>query len=264
MASGKARNRATVVVLAVLVVVLALGAAGAVGFLVWQQQSAAAALREAKEAPLPAAEPLYEPEEDSLPLNPIDFEELRQENPDLYAWVYVPNTNVNLPVARREGDDLFYLDHDRHGAYDAAGTVFSQAANTADFSDPVTVLYGHNMANGAMFATLHDFSDPAFFAENELFYVYVPGHILTYRVVAAFNYDDRHILYSFGFADAAVREGYFASVLAPEDPQANVREGVVLDADSRIVQLSTCRSAYADDPVRYLVTGVLVDDQPTT
>ena len=61
MASGKARNRATVVVLAVLVVVLALGATGAVGFLVWQQQSAAAALREAKEAPLPAAEPLYEP-----------------------------------------------------------------------------------------------------------------------------------------------------------------------------------------------------------
>ena len=60
-----------------------------------------------------------------------------------------------------------------------------------------------------------------------------------------------------------VREAYFASVLAPDDPQANVRDGVVLHADSRLVQLSTCRSALTSDPVRYLVTGVLVEDRPT-
>ena len=60
-----------------------------------------------------------------------------------------------------------------------------------------------------------------------------------------------------------MREAYFASVLAPDDPQANVRDGVVLHADSRLVQLSTCRSALTSDPVRYLVTGVLVEDRPT-
>ena len=84
-----------------------------------------------------------------------------------------------------------------------------------------------------------------------------------YQVVAAYEYDDRHILNSFDFADPAVREAYFASVLAPDDPQANVRDGVVLHADSRLVQLSTCRSALTSDPVRYLVTGVLVEDRPT-
>ena len=79
----------------------------------------------------------------------------------------------------------------------------------------------------------------------------------------AYEYDDRHILNSFDFTDSVVRENYFASVLAPDDLQANVREGIALNAESKLVQLSTCRSAFTSDPVRYLVTGVLVDDQTT-
>ncbi|MEI3230823.1 MAG: hypothetical protein V8S24_05975 [Gordonibacter pamelaeae] len=91
-----------------------------------------------------------------------------------------------------------------------------------------------------MFATLHSFEDPAFFAANEAFYVYIPGHILTYRVAAAYEYDDRHILNSFDFADSVVRtRTNFASVLAPDDLQANVREGIALNADRQVVQLNT-------------------------
>ncbi|MFR1639023.1 MAG: sortase domain-bontaining protein [Eggerthellaceae bacterium] len=137
-----------------------------------------------------------------------------------------------------------------------------QMANATDFSDPVTVLYGHNIVNDAMFATLHAYEDPAFFADNPELYVYLPDRILAYEVVAAYEYDDRHILNSFDFSDPAVRTGYFASVLAPDDPKANVRDGAQLDADDRIVQLSTCRSALTSDPVRYIVTAVLVGEKP--
>ena len=255
------RPRAAVV-LAVLLVVLLGAAACGFGFLVWQQRQIDRAVAEVAQTPLPAVEPTVEAKE-AEPQNPIDFAALQAENPDLYAWIYVPNTNVNLPVAQRTGDDFFYLDHDRRGDYAVEGTVFSQTANALDFSDPVTVLYGHNIVDDGMFATLHRFEDPSFFAENGEFYLYTPGHILVYQVVAAYEYDDRHILNSFDFADPAVREAYFASVLAPDDLQANVRDGVVLHADSRLVQLSTCRSALTSDPVRYLVTGVLVEDRPT-
>ena len=51
-------------------------------------------------------------------------------------------------------------------------------------------------------------------------------------------------------------------MLAPDDPKANVRDGAQLDADDRIVQLSTCRSALTSDPVRYIVTAVLVGEKP--
>ena len=261
MEKRPARPRAAVV-LAVLLVVLLGAAASGFGYLVWQQRQIDRAVAEVAQTPLPAVEPTVEAQE-AEPQNPIDFAALQAENPDLYAWIYVPNTNVNLPVAQRAGDDFFYLDHDYRGNCAVEGAVFSQMANAKDFTDPVTVLYGHNIVNDGMFATLHSFEDPAFFAANEAFYVYIPRHILTYRVVAAYEYDDRHILNSFDFTDSVVRENYFASVLAPDDLQANVREGIALNAESKLVQLSTCRSAFTSDPVRYLVTGVLVDDQTT-
>ena len=96
-------------------------------------------MAEVAQTPLPAVEPTVEAKE-AEPQNPIDFAALQAENPDLYAWIYVPNTNVNLPVAQRTGDDFFYLDHDRRGDYAVEGTVFSQTAYALNFSDPVTVL----------------------------------------------------------------------------------------------------------------------------
>ena len=260
MEKRPARPRAAVV-LAVLLVVLLGAAACGFGFLVWQQRQIDRAVAEVAQTPLPAVEPTVEAKE-AEPQNPIDFAALQAENPDLYAWIYVPNTNVNLPVLQRPGDDFFYLDHDRYGEPAVEGAVFSQMANATDFSDPVTVLYGHNIVNDAMFATLHAYEDPAFFADNPELYVYLPDRILAYEVVAAYEYDDRHILNSFDFSDPAVRTGYFASVLAPDDPKANVRDGAQLDADDRIVQLSTCRSALTSDPVRYIVTAVLVGEKP--
>ena len=261
--SAHARPRPGTAALAVLLALLLAGAAGGFGFMAWQQQRASEAVRAVGETPLPAVERAFDAPADEPMQNTIDFDALLQESPDAYAWVYVPNTNVNLPVLQRDGDDFFYLDHDRYGDYAAEGAVFSQMANAIDFSDPVTVLYGHNIVDDAMFATLHSFEDPTFFAGHEELYVYVPGRILSYRVVAAYEYDDRHILNSFDFSDESVRASYFSSILAPDDSQANVREGVALSADDRIVQLSTCRSALTSDPVRYLVTGVLVGEEAT-
>ena len=53
-------------------------------------------------------------------------------------------------------------------------------------------------------------------------------------------------------------------MLNPNSVVRNVREDVELDEDSKIVQLSTCTFTHPHSPtVRYLVTGVLVDDQET-
>ena len=43
----------------------------------------------------------------------------------------------------------------------------------------------------------------------------------------------------------------------------NVREGAMLDENSKIVQLSTCPDVNTTSNSRFIVTGVLIDDQPT-
>ncbi len=200
--------------------------------------------------------------EEILPPNPINFEELKKINKDLYAWLKIPNTVIDYPVAQSSNeDDNYYLHRDYRGNYDFAGTIYSQRHNTKYFVERVTVLYGHNMLDGSMFAELHKFSDPEFFKENDTLYVYIPGHILTYKIFAAYDYDDRHIMNSFEFYKDDVYEQYLKDSLNPHSANAQVREDVELTVEDRIITLSTCHDYISN--LRFLVQGVLVDDQRT-
>ncbi len=252
-------NSRTIVLKAAFIVLVAFTILGA-SYLAWQWwETQKAADEGAGAAPSVPAE-----ETDSRVENPIDFASLRLENPDIYAWIYIPDTNVNYPVLQSPTDDSFYLSHDKDGNYSEAGAIYSQLANKTDFSDPVTVLYGHNMNSGGMFATLHYFENKEFFDSHQDMYIYTDGHIYTYKVIAAYQYDNRHILNSFNFADTTVTQQYFDSVLNPNSLVMNVREGVQLSANSdKIVQLSTCTGDSNRLIRRYLVTGVLVSDQQT-
>lgn len=259
-ATGKSKKKPQVIALSIVFAVLVVLTLAGVGYMVWQTLTTQQAADEGA-GPAPSAPAS---EEDSKVENPIDFASLRVENPDIYAWIYIPDTNVNYPVLQNPTDDSYYLKHDKDGNYSEAGAIYSQLANKTDFSDPVTVLYGHNMNSGGMFATLHYFENKDFFDSHQDMYIYTDGHILTYRVISAYQYDNRHILNSFNFTDKAVVQQYFNTVLSPDSLVKNVREGVQLSADSdKIVQLSTCTGDANHLVRRYLVTGELVSDQQT-
>ena len=246
---------------AALVVLLAIGVGGA-AFLVNQYLAGQRQAQIEEQTPVPEnpAEP-EGPVEDPRPANPIDFPSLKAEHPDIYAWVTIPDTGVNHPIVQSTTDDNYYLYHDLDGNYTIYGSVFTQSMNATDFSDPVTIVYGHHTDNGTMFSDLRNFTDKDYFDAHEEMYIYTPGHILTYRIISAYEYDNRHIMNSFDFSDPQVRQDYFASVLSPTSMRVNVREGATLSVDDKIVQLSTC--VEGNSASRYIVTGVLVGDQET-
>lgn len=194
--------------------------------------------------------------------NPIDFAALKAENPDTVAWIRVPGTVIDYQIMQ-SGPDVeedFYLNHDPQRVKKVAGSIYMQTLNKADFTDPNTVLYGHYMRNGSMFAALHKFRKQPFFEENSLIYIYIPKHILTYRIYSAFVYDDRHILNSFDFFDKDEYADYIEQTLHPNTMAKQLREGVTVTTDDRIITLSTCTTR---NDQRYLVEGVLIDDQLT-
>ena len=200
-------------------------------------------------------------EGETLPENPIDFTKLKKRNDEIYAWISIPNTDIDLPVVQSRKDDLYYINKNIDGKYSKLGSIFSQSHNTLGFTDPVTVLYGHNYLSGGMFTNLHYFEDKKFFDKNEFMYIYTPGHILTYRIVSAYKYDDRHILNTFDFSDPTVVRDYFDYVMNPKSLTKNVREGVTLADNDKLLVLSTCLTyGYRG---RYLVNGVLISDEQT-
>lgn len=191
----------------------------------------------------------------------INFTELWEINTDIYAWIKIPNTLVDYPLVQSETDDSFYLSHNIYKEYAFAGSIYTESLNSKDFSDPNTLIYGHNMLNGSMFATLHNFRDPNFFAANEYIYVYLPERTLTYRIFAAYEYDDRHILYSFDFGDEDVYQKYLDYAQNPTSSMTyNIRD-LGVTTDDKIITLSTCMDNI--DTSRYLVQGVLVKDEST-
>ena len=202
-----------------------------------------------------------------LPDNPVDFAPLQEINEDVYAWLYIPmgpeKPDIDLPVLQPgpKDDENYYLHHDINRKYLFAGCLYTQPMNAMDFTDRVTVIYGHNMLNGTMFSNLPVFRDSRFFEEHEYFYIYTPGHILTYRIAAAIQFDTRHILYCFDFSDDKVYEDWIENyIVHPRTMVRNYRSDLELSIDDKLVILSTCLEHGAS---RYLIEGVLISDEPT-
>lgn len=212
------------------------------------------------EEPAPVQEdegPEETPEEEetaSTPyVSPIDFAALQGVNPDIYAWLEIPGTEISYPLLQHPEDDAFYLDHDSDGNYSAAGALFTERAyNGRELEDPVTVIYGHHMRSGAMFGNLERFyTDDAFMAEHGEVVLYTPEAERRYAVFAAVPFTGAHLLYYHDFEDPEVFAEFFASVFRVRDLRAHFKEENAPEAGDRVVILSTCLAA--DNTQRFLL-----------
>lgn len=262
----KKRNKVLIAALVVVVVVCLAGAAAG-GLYLYRVYSEA---QQAGGSSVPATtDELLANQDDSEELvdNPVDFGEIITEanNSDIYAWIYVPGTEVNYPVCQSPTNDEFYLDHDETGADAVLGAVYSEAsANSTDFQDPVTILYGHNGVDDTMFGSLHDFEDKQFFKQHKKIYIYTPGHIYTYKIISAFTTDDTHIMYRYYYFTKKSKHKEFLKLIQnPDSISVNKRSVKGIDTDSKILVLSTCNTGALSQYGRYIVCGVMTDDQPT-
>lgn len=191
--------------------------------------------------------------------SPIDFEELQKTNPDVYAWLRIEDTGIDYAVVQNPTWDEYYLTHNSDGAIDLNGAIFSQASyNSADFEDPVTVLYGHNMKTGAMFGNLRsDYTDQAFFDEHKEIIIYTPEEELRFQVFAAVPYSDELIPHEHDFTDEKEYNNFFEGVFNIRDLSARYDEENKPAYGDRVVILSTCISGTDQ---RFLVMGSLKSD----
>lgn len=190
---------------------------------------------------------------------PIDFEGLWEINPEIYAWLEIPGTNINYPVLQHEEDDQsYYLTRDMYGETQQAGSIYTEYYNHKDFQDPNTIIYGHNMKNGSMFHDLRYFAEQEFFDEHKELYIYMPEKILKYEIIACYEYDDRHLLGSFDFSDEEVYANYLEEMMNPRSMYTMVREGVELTTEDRLITLSTCVANKPNN--RRLLQAVLTEE----
>lgn len=107
---------------------------------------------------------LYEQYGVVVPKKNIDFEELHKTVcEDIYAWIYIPNTNIDYPLLQHATDNSYYLEHNLDDSEGYPGCIYTENNNSKDFTDRHTVIYGHNMRDGRMFSDLHKYEDREFY-----------------------------------------------------------------------------------------------------
>lgn len=200
---------------------------------------------------------LYESEEYDIPEKQLDFDALRrEENPHIYAWITIPGTRIDYPVLQHPEKPDYYLNHNVDGSKGYPGCIYTQPYNSRDWSDNQTVLYGHNMKDGTMFADLHAYEEEAFFAENPYIYVYTSDAVLVYRVFAAYPFSDEHLLLNYDTETTDGYEAYLQEVRRAAESRGHYDEAAAPSTEDRIITLSTCIAQKPNQ--RYLVQGVMV------
>ena len=208
----------------------------------------------AEVSPTPAPVENLEPEGDGIdpevsPLN-IDFNGLRSQNADIAAWIYGPNSVINYPIAYTE-DNFYYLDHMYNGEMNANGTIFIDCRNASDFSDQNTCIYGHNMNDGSMFASLRSYRDESYYPEHKVLYLSTPYFNYRIDLIAGFVTEPTSFAYAPNFDSP---EQFMGHIQLIRD-LSTFKSDVEVSETDHIVTLSTC--TYERDDGRYVVVGKL-------
>lgn len=210
----------------------------------------------APEEELPAAtetqpeetQPLPVPDDRVWPV--VDFEALRQINPDVVAWIYIEGTNINYPVVQGE-DNSHYLNRLINGNRNAAGSIFLDYRNDPGLSGKNNVLYGHNMKNGTMFQQITQYQDQSFYDAHPVCLIMTPEGNYTLEFFAGYITDMNSQAWKLEFGS----EEEFALWLKDTISNSTFTGTAQPEAQDRVVTLSTCTYEY--DDARFVLVGIL-------
>ncbi len=156
----------------------------------------------------------------------VDFAVLKEENPEIFAWLYVPGTEIDVPVLQSMQGDDFYGTHNASGEEDADGAVYIELANLANMCDFNTVMHGKTGGEETgPFAELYRFADPDYFKEHEQMYLYLDGNVLTYEIFAAYERENTSLIREYDFTYYTGCRQFLNDLYGTRDLGMNLREG---------------------------------------
>ena len=180
----------------------------------------------------------------------VDFDRLTSKYPDVVGYIYGAYTGINYPIVQSSSND-YYIDHDLDGNVNNNGSIFMEYLNSSDFSDHNTLVYGHNMKSGLMFAHLTNYKNQSYYNAHPYFYIYTPTQDYKLNLYAGFVCEHDDEVYALSLTQSqleglAERSTFKSNIGVPT---------------GRIMTLSTC--SYEFDDARYVVVGELVPIENT-
>ncbi len=176
---------------------------------------------------------------------------LNNRNEDVIGYINIADTNVDYYVLQYRLDNDYYLKRDIDLKKVTAASIFMDYRNRPYGENKNTVLYGHNMRNGSMFATIHKYKDKTFADEHLYITFNTLYEDMVWEVFASYKTNVNFDYIQTSFRDDAEFEEFLKNCKAKSDFKYSADPGV----NDRILTLSTCDSK-ADE--RFVVQAVLI------
>lgn len=193
---------------------------------------------------------IYKPTEE----DDRSFADFKEANPEVIGWLTVYGTAIDYPIVQAE-DNSKYLNLAADGTFSASGSLFLDYRNAPDFSDFNSIVYGHHMAESAMFGDIGNFLDEDYFAKHRCGSLYAGGRLWGIDFFAMIKADTSDgAIYRPGITDAEAQSNYLDHLYSLA---AVTRESEVSTED-RIILLSTCTEDVTNG--RMLLVGKITDE----
>ena len=191
------------------------------------------------------------PADDSAERAPIDvnFDLLREMNVNAVGWLYCPGTVINYPVLQ-SSDNSYYLNHLFDNQTNSSGAIFMDAMNSPDLSNINTIIYGHNMKNGSMFASLQNYSEQWYYEKHPVMYYITKDHSYKIDIFASYETAGNSDTFTAFFDSEATYSNYIQKRWNLSQIDTS---GLPMTTADNILTLSTC--SYDFDDARYVVQG---------
>ena len=187
---------------------------------------------ETTQAPAEQQAPL---EEEANFLLDLDLTPLQSVNADVLGWIHIAGGDVSYPLLRSyDNQDYLYTTWDKEFSY--AGSVFLECKNNRNLLDFNTVIYGHNMVDGSVFAPLEGYRNQEYFEDHPCVYILTNRDLRRYEIFSAYEADLDSHTYRLYYPDDQTRQ----AALDHFTGSSLLDTGIVPTVDDYILTLSTC------------------------
>lgn len=165
----------------------------------------------------------------------LNLDALREVNPDVVGWIMIPDTVISYPVMQGTDND-YYLKHTWDGKRYAVGSIFLEHLCSPDLADFNTIIYGHNMNNGSMFASLREYRNQEHWEKHPYVYIRSDEGVYRYEIFSSYLASVKSNAYGIEFVSDNTRNRFLTEITG----NSVIDTGVTPEITDRVLTLSTC------------------------
>ena len=178
----------------------------------------------------------------------IDFKKLKEINEEIVGWIYSENTPINYPILQAN-NNIKYSRHLMNNKYSESGSIFLDSICASDFSDDNSIIYGHHMRDGSMFASLNKYKIQDYYNEHSQLWLLTP--------------EKNYLIMPFAGLVVTSDSSFFTNII--KDKQDYIKLALkqstfipieIPNIKDKIITLSTCDYTYED--ARFILLGILI------